>query len=325
MTPSDRQQIEAWVKNRTGDIVLELIADDSVQAKPLTGFCDKLAGLDATVKIKKRAPDTDEELPAIMVGSQLKYHAVPLGPELEPFLKALGNHFDFPDADAAGVPVLDSLDIPAHLQIYITPHCPHCPQIVKKLLPLRAASDNISISVIDGTLFTDLADKAAVKSVPTVILDTDFRWTGSVDMAELMETIINRDPVKLGPGTLRSFINDGRAWDLAQLMVAAGTVFPALIDLITHDQWSIRLGAMVVAEEITCADRPLAATLIPGLEKRFPEVNETVQGDMLHVIGEAGGAPNLPFLKNIVKNTTGAELKEAALDAIETITENMTP
>ncbi len=166
-----------------------------------------------------------------------------------------------------------------------------------------------------------MAEGAQIKAVPTVILDTDFRWTGSVDMAELTETILNRNPAKLGPQTLRSFIDDGRASDLGQMMITAKTVFPALIDLITHDLWSIRLGAMVAAEEIAWDDRPLAATMIPALEKRFSEVSETVQGDILHVIGESGNADHIPFLETVAANTKDEELQEAAQDAIESIHE----
>ncbi len=325
MTPTDKRQIEAWLESKTDEFDLELISDSSEAARLLTQFCDALKDFGPGIQIKKRSPDTDAEHPAILLGRRLRYQAVPLGPELEPFLGALENHLASPGADAAGIPDLDSLNIPAHLQIYIAPQCPHCPQTVKQLLPLIQANDNISISVIDGTLFPDMADQAVIKSVPTVILDTDFRWTGSVDMAELLKTIINRDPTRLGPQTLRSFLDDGRASDLAQMMITAGTVFPALIDLITHDLWSIRLGAMVTAEEIAYADRSLAATLIPELERRFPGANETVQGDILHVIGEAGDKTTLPFLTDIAKNTAGEELKEAALDAIDTINENISP
>ncbi len=323
MTPFDRQQIEAWIESRTGDINLGLIADGSEQAKPLSQFCDELTGMGSGIKIKKRAPDSDAEYPAILVGSRLKYQAVPLGPELKPFLDAIDRSVEPAGARQTTVSELAPLDIPAHLQIYIAPQCPHCPQTVQKLLPLVQANDNISVSVIDGTLFTDMTDKAVIKSVPTVILDTDFRWSGSVDMTELIETIVNRDPVKLGPQTLRSFIDDSRASDLARMMIAAGAIFPALIDLITHDLWSIRLGAMVVAEEIAYENQPLAATMIPELEKRFSEVNETVQGDILYVIGEVGDTTNIPFLTNIAESATAEDLKEAAIDAIETINENI--
>jgi hypothetical protein len=319
MTPSDRKQIEAWIESRADEFDLELIFDSSEQARPLAQFCDALTDMGPGIKIKKRSPDSDTELPAILVGSRLKYQAVPLGPELGPFLGALENHLDSSGTGAAGIPALDSLDVPAHLQVYIAPQCPQCPQTVQMLLPLVQANDNISISVIDGTLFKNMAEKAVIKSAPTVILDTDFRWTGSVDMAELIETIVNRDPVKLGPQTLRSFIDDGRASDLARMIIAAETMFPALIDLVTHNLWSTRLGAMVTAEEIACQNRPLAGTMIPELEKRFFEVNETVQGDILHVIGEAGDRTNIPFLTGIAESAAGEELKEAALDAIETI------
>ncbi len=321
MTRNDQKQIEAWLTDHPADVELELIADSSEPSGTLTQFCEQLADLSPKIKTKKRTPDSDAELPAILVGSRLKYQAVPLGPELGPFLDALAQHTDPAGVASAGENPLEALTVPAHLQVYIAPQCPHCPQTVGQLLPLIHANENVSISIIDGTLFTEMADVAQIKAVPTVILDTDFRWTGSVDMAELTETIINRDPVKLGPQTLRSFIDDGRASDLAQMMITAKAVFPALIDLITHDLWSIRLGAMVAAEEIAWDNRPLAATIIPVLEKRFSEVNATVQGDILHVIGESGNADHIPFLETVAANTEDEDLQEAAQDAIESIQE----
>jgi len=322
MNSSEQKQIAAWLTARSGSLELELITDESVQAEALERFCQQLTDCGPGVHIKTRSPDTDAEHPAIVIGRRLKYQAVPLGPELSPFLEAAARQMsEMEDALAAGAYSLEALTVPAHLDIYIAPQCPHCPQTVGQLLPMIQANHNISISIIDGTLFTELADKAQIKSVPTVMLDTDFRWTGTVDMNELTDTIINRDPVKLGPKTLRSFIDDGRASDLAQMMIKAQTVFPALIDLITHDLWSIRLGAMVAAEEIAWEDRPLAGTMIPALEKRFTEVNETVQGDILHVIGETGGPTEVPFLENIVADAANEELREAARDALDSIRE----
>ena len=131
MTPFDRQQIEAWIESRTGDINLGLIADGSEQAKPLSQFCDELTGMGSSVKIKKRAPDSAAEYPAILVGSRLKYQAVPLGPELKPFLDAIDRSVEPAGARQTTVSELASLDIPAHLQIYIAPQCPHCPQTVQ--------------------------------------------------------------------------------------------------------------------------------------------------------------------------------------------------
>jgi len=322
MNSNEQKQIAAWLSAKSDFVELELINDGTPQAEALERFCQQLTACGPGVHIKTRSPDTDAERPAIVIGRRLQYQAVPLGPELAPFLEAADRKMNATDEPpVAGAYALEGLTVPAHLDIYIAPQCPHCPQTVGQLLPMIQANRNISISVIDGTLFTDQADNAQIKSVPTVILDTDFRWTGSVDMTELTDTIINRDPVKLGPLTLRSFIDDGRASDLAQMMIKAQTVFPALIDLITHDLWSIRLGAMVAAEEIAWEDRPLAGTMIPALEKRFVEVNETVRGDILHVIGETGGPSEVPFLESIVADVANEELREAARDAIESIRE----
>ncbi|MCP3955426.1 MAG: hypothetical protein GY697_24875, partial [Desulfobacterales bacterium] len=51
------------------------------------------------------------------------------------------------------------------------------------------------------------------------------------------------------------------------------------------------------------------------------EVNATVQGDILHVIGEAGDADHIPFLETVAATTKDEELQEAAQDAIESIQE----
>jgi len=320
MNASEQKQIAAWLTARRAALELAVINDGSEQAEILARFCQKLTACGPGVNVKNRPPDTDAEKPAIVIGRRLRYQAAPLGPELGPFLEAAARQMDAADTPpAAGTYALEALTVPAHLDIYIAPQCPHCPQTVDQLLPMIQANQNISINVIDGTLFTDLADRAQIKSVPTVMLDTDFRWTGSIDLNELTDTIINRDPVKLGPQTLRSFIDDGRASDLAQMMIKSQTVFPALIDLITHEMWSIRLGAMVAAEEIAWEDRSLAGTMIPALEKRFAEVNETVQGDILHVIGETGGPNEVAFLESVAAAVANEELREAARDAIETI------
>ena len=319
MMSNDRKQIEAWLANCWSKVELELIADQSPPATRLRQFCNMLADISQKVKIKKRSPDADTEQPAILVSRRLKYQAVPQGPELSPFLNALTRHINPPSGAGAAENVLNALRIPAHLQVYIAPQCPHCPHTVEQLLALLQANDNLSITIIDGTLFTDVAEKDLIKSVPTVILDTDFRWTGSVDMAELMEAISNRDPIKLGPQALRSFIDDGRASDLAQMMIKAQAVFPALCDLITHDLWSIRLGAMVVTEEIAWNDRPLAGTMISRLQNQFAKTNETVQGDILYVIGQCGNADHIRFLESIAAKATSEELCEAAQDAIACI------
>ena len=89
-------------------------------------------------------------MPAILVGSRLKYQAVPLGPELGPFLDALAQQTDLAGVAPAGDNALEALSIPAHLQVYIAPQCPHCPQTVRQLLPLIQANENVSISIIDN-------------------------------------------------------------------------------------------------------------------------------------------------------------------------------
>ena len=67
----------------------------------------------------------DESLaPEIRIGN-IRYHAIPLDRELDPFLKAISNR----DACSKQLPSsiqeqINQIEIPALLKVYITPQCP---------------------------------------------------------------------------------------------------------------------------------------------------------------------------------------------------------
>jgi alkyl hydroperoxide reductase subunit AhpF len=88
---------------------------------------------------------------------------------------------------------LAQLRAPALVKVYITPHCPFCPTTVSILLGLAACSDQVRMTVIDGEMFPDAAQKDRINAAPTVILDDQFRWTGSVDAGELVTLMLDRD------------------------------------------------------------------------------------------------------------------------------------
>jgi alkyl hydroperoxide reductase subunit AhpF len=93
------------------------------------------------------------------------------------------------------------------------------------LLGLAACSDQVRLTVIDGEMFPDAAQKDRVNSAPTVILDDRFRWTGSVDAVELVTLMLDRDPASLGADALRGMIEEGNAEGVARMMAESEKYF----------------------------------------------------------------------------------------------------
>ncbi|MCP4111682.1 MAG: hypothetical protein GY749_40195, partial [Desulfobacteraceae bacterium] len=145
------------------------------------------------------------------------------------------------------------------------------------------------------------------------------RWTGSVDIKELLEMIVNRDPLKLSASSMESMLKQGNVSLLTKMMLDENAVFPAFLDLLVHEKWPVRLGAMVAMEEIAEKNKKLASTVVEPLWNRFLHAEDRVKGDILYILGEAGDHELIPRLEMISEGQYDAELKEAASEAIEKI------
>jgi len=316
VTPADVDALAALNDrlSRTVEISLVLTADP--RSDELRRFCDTLCR--HLPRLKVATVDAPGQVaPEIRLNDAIRYRAVPLGPELAPFLDAL----EWLDHGAPLLPAglrgqLDALEVPASIEIYIAPGCRHCPATVRSLLPLAAAGNGITLSVVDGVLFTEAAEAAEIRSVPTVILDGQYRWVGSVRAEEVAEMAAGRDPSRLKAPALISLIEEGQAPRLAEMMQSAGVIFPAFVELLSHDKWPVRLGAMV-AFEYLCESAPtLAATVADPLWDRFDTADAAAKGDILDVISQTGRREYVPKLRAIADGEGPEELRSAAGEAI---------
>jgi len=301
------------------DVTIGLARSQHTSSNLFYEFCDDIARLVPKIKISKVEAEPLDP-PQILIGSRLRYQAVPAGYELPPFLEALSAH----ESGSLNITepiklLLEKNKLPASLTVFIAPHCTFCPQIVRQLITLPMADKNLQLTIVDGTLFPEMVQTQKIRAVPTIVLDDHFRWTGSVPLEELIETINTRDPVSLSPASLESIIKEGGADRLAAMILGAEKLFPAFFEVLTHHKWPIRLGAMVVMEEIIEANQNLAAEVLEPLWNRFHQVPAQVQGDILHVFGETGDSRSVSWLNSVLSGDFDREVKEAAEEALEKI------
>jgi len=319
LTPLEEKQIIKLNHQLSENITIGLVASQHTSSRLFHEFCEELTRLAPKIKISK-AEAGPQDPPQILIGNCLRYQAVPTGYELQPFLEALAAI----DSDSLKLAepikiLLKKNKLPASLTVFIAPQCTFCPQMVRRLIPLPMTDKNLQLTIIDGTLFPEMMQTYQIRSVPTLLLDEQFRWTGSVSLEELIDTLNTRDPVSLSPVSLESIIKEGGAGRLAAMILEAEKLFPAFYDVLTHDKWPIRLGAMVVIEEIVAKNRDLAADALSPLWDRFHEASVQIQGDILHVLGEIGDPLSVAWLENVLSGNFDQEVKEAAREATKKI------
>jgi glutaredoxin len=317
MTPAEENQILTLNERLSKEIQIELIETDHEKSLAMRQFCDELVQRVPKIFVKKEQGYPDE-IPAIRVHNGLRYLAVPSGTEVGPFIEALQlvdlGTARISEKDAAG---LAKIDLPTHLVIYVSPQCTFCPGAVQQLLPLLTLNPNICLTVVDAMHFSELAEKDNIQSVPTLILEDQFRWTGMFQLDEIIEMMVNRDPSVLGASSLEMMLKEGKADQLTEMMLNKAEIFPAFYELLTHAKWPVRLGAMVVMEEIIEKNPDLAAQTIDPLWQQFDKVDNRVKGDVVYILGQMSLRKTRPLLEGILNGEYEAEVKEAAKEALE--------
>ncbi len=313
-----KNMIMDWAQSLKNQIKIKLITTEHVETNQFINFTKKFT--ETTSRLTVDSEKGENDLPCFLLKKNIKYSALPLSKELEPFLEAL-SHINNHEVKLAE-PILQRLDkinIPVNLKLYIALECPHCPNVVRTIIPMAMICENLHLQIIDGTLFPETAQKDGVMSAPCLILDDDFRWTGEVKAQEIIEIIINRDPSQLSAASLKNILEQGDASWIARQMMEKGEIFDGFIKLLLHETWSVRLGAMVIVEELAETDPKLAAKLCPDLITLFDKKDIPVQGDILYVLGEAGNSETKKWINNKIDTLEHQDLIDAANDALETL------
>lgn len=320
LSETDERRIASWQETLSCAAAITCHLSKHERSHAFKSFCEAFSKLAPAVSVTYEKADDEDALPGIEVTDRLMYHAVPHGPELAPFLDVLTVAGSAPPQLPEEVVLpLEQLHAPSLLTLFISPECPFCPKSVRDLTPLPLASPWVDLKVIDGMLFPELAQASDIQSTPTLMYDGRVRWTGHVPVEEILEVVLHQDPSLLSVGAMEGLLGEGKAGFLAQMMMEEGRLFPALFELLTHDKWPVRLGAMVTMEEIIEHDANLALGAVPPLLERFSALNETIQGDVIYIIGQAGTRDTLPWLEKVLSGPCAEDVREAAKEAVDAI------
>jgi hypothetical protein len=321
MREFDRIRLAAWASRLPAGIHLRLASTRDPRSRELEAFAAALGAALPEVIVQRLSGD-ENPWPWLEAGDTgVRFGAVPGEHTLDLLLGLLAGDYAGARLPAARQALLEAVRAPAALTLFVAPGCPHCPQAMGTWTTLAARCPPLGLTVLDAALFPEAARAAGVAAVPALVLDATWRWTGAIPTDDVLGLLATRDASALSAAALEGIIKDGRAAEVARLMTAHGTIFSAFVELLTHAKWPVRLGAMVVVEELQELDAVLASRLAPALRGRFQGLGTAVQGDLLHVIGEVGGPDQADFVTAIASARGSKELREAARDAAARLAE----
>ncbi len=126
-----------------------------------------------------------DKIPAIaIIGAEdhgVRFYGAPSGYEFAAFLEAM---FAVSRQDSGltdeSREALAELENDVHLQVFVTPPCPHCPRAT--LLAMRAAveSPRVTSDGVEVIEFPHLGNKYGVQGVPHIVLNELHSFTGAV-------------------------------------------------------------------------------------------------------------------------------------------------
>jgi hypothetical protein len=311
------------------------------------------AGRDKIQLVRVEPPRADRPLLTV---ANVRYRAVPFGPELEPFLELLvrlsrrqqdaaPGSTPSPDTGApaeTGAPAKDpgapdphpaapgrhltagGPDTPppdelppARLQVMMAPTCPNCPRAVTAANRVAADHPAVELEVVDVQYFGDLA--GSVRSVPTLIIDGTRTVVGGVGEQELLELLRERSSQSYVQRSLQSMLESGRMADVPPLLASAAgqQALCALLDGSTMQQ---RIGLMLAAEETLAANPHALDGSVPCLLPLLGSADSALRGDTADLLGRIGAPGARSALERLLEDPD-ADVREVAADALSMLRE----
>lgn len=135
-----------------------------------------------------------DKIPAVaVVGEQdhgVRFFGIPSGYEftslLEAILSAAGGK---PDLSEETRTYLSKLTEPIHMQVFVTPTCPYCPQSVVLAHQMALASPMVRADMVEAQEFPHLSTKYGVMGVPRTVVNESTHIEGAAPEEMVLEKL----------------------------------------------------------------------------------------------------------------------------------------
>jgi glutaredoxin len=320
LTPQELETARSVLEELQSPVVLKVNLTKNDLARQFRQFVEAIVA--ASSKLQPIYTTHSEDYPpTIEIKPNLRYMALPSGREMAPFLQTLiSRSQDQTSLAERTLSRLTTFITPTQVEVMVSPTCPHCPIVVGLANQLAIASIYVEVTIIDIALFAEFAEKYSIRAVPTLVIDGQDQLVGNISEDLLVDKLTNQSPATFHPDSFKKIIKEGDADKLAGMMVADGDVYGGTLELLADPDWSVRIGMMVVLEEVAERSPDLVQSVYPYLVDLLDHGDANQRGDMAYLLGLIGNVSVLEPLKMLLKDTN-SEVAEAAFEAIQQIHE----
>ena len=320
LTFQDLATAKSTLEALQNQVVIKVVLTRSPLSDQFRRFATDLAAASDKLQLIYLS-NAEDGPPAIEIKPNLRYLALPCGRELSPFLNSLRfSSQKLTLLTARSVSALEDFITPTQVQVMISPACPYCPKVVGLVNQLALVNTYLEVSIIDVTLFSDFLESRDVRAVPSVLIDGQDQLVGDVTEELLVDRLVNSKPSASHAETFKRIVKAGDAKKLAGMMVGECDLYSGALELLADPDWSVRMGIMVVLEEVAERNSDLVQRAFPCLLKLLDRKEANLRGDAAYLLGRIGDASVLSHLKVLIGDAT-SEVAEAAQEAIQRIRE----
>jgi glutaredoxin-like protein len=145
-----------------------------------------------------------DKIPAtVIMGEEdygIRFYGIPAGYEFTSLIHTIRMiGMGASQLDEAITQELDALADPVHMQVFVTPTCPYCPQAVVLSYEMAYASPNVRADGVESTEFPYLAVKYQVAGVPRTVINETTHIEGMVPPDVVLQAI--RETLSGEPGS----------------------------------------------------------------------------------------------------------------------------
>ena len=190
-----REQVTAFFSELDGAVRLVLFTQESdchycpetrQLVEEIAGLSDQLAVevYDFVADGEKAGEMKIDKIPAIAVlGAEdygVRFYGIPSGYEFTSLLHAIRLVADGSnELSEATLQVLADLKEPVHMQVFVTPTCPYCPQAVTLAHRMAIASPMVRADMVEATEFPELSMSYEVMGVPRTVINETVHIEGA--------------------------------------------------------------------------------------------------------------------------------------------------
>jgi glutaredoxin-like protein len=124
-------------------------------------------------------------------GSRVRFLGIPAGYEFVSLLESLKDGArGKSDLTLETREKLSNLSSDVHIQVFVTPTCPYCPQAVINAHKLAVEYPRVRADMVEATEFPELAERFGVSGVPKTIVNGSVEFVGAQPEEVLAEAVM---------------------------------------------------------------------------------------------------------------------------------------